>query len=99
SQSKLLLRLGRENVVLDPTATFGQTAVSVPQSRENEINSALEVLKSRPLIEQVVDSVGPGAILGREPPHEPGAPPAPASTADREEAIRTVFKSLEVEAV
>ncbi len=76
SQAKLLLRLGRENVTLDPTATFGQAPmVVVPQSRENEINSAIEVLKSRPLIEQVVDSVGPRVILGQEPLQETAASP------------------------
>ena len=35
SQAKLLIRLGRENVTLDPTATLGQPpVVVVPQSRE-----------------------------------------------------------------
>src|SRR5437870_1285276 len=64
SQAKLFVRLGRENATLDPTATFGQTrVVAVPQSRENEINTAVEILKSRVLLEKVVDAVGPEAIL------------------------------------
>src|SRR5437868_15520011 len=69
SQAKLLVRLGRENAALDPTATFGQApVVAVPSSREDDIYSALEILTSRFLLEQVVDSVGPGAILGRGAP-------------------------------
>jgi uncharacterized protein involved in exopolysaccharide biosynthesis len=65
SQAKLFVRLGRENVTLDPTATFGQApVVAVPQSRENEINSVVELLRSRSLLDAVVDRVGPAALLG-----------------------------------
>ena len=68
SQAQLLVRLGRENVAIDPTATVGQTpAVSIPQSMENEINSAVVLLKSRVIVEKVVDSLGPRVILGAEP--------------------------------
>ncbi len=64
SESKLFVRLGRENVALDPTVTFGQApAVAIPQSRDNEINSVSEMLRSRVLVEQVVDDLGPEAIL------------------------------------
>jgi len=62
SEAKLLLRLGHESVTLDPTAATGQI-VSVLQSRENEINSELEILRSQELIEKVVDSVGPPEFL------------------------------------
>ncbi|HUY31662.1 MAG TPA: hypothetical protein VMV69_02705 [Pirellulales bacterium] len=64
SESKLFIRLGRENVALDPTVTFGQSpAVAIPQSRDNEINSVTEMLLSRVLVEQVVDDLGAAAIL------------------------------------
>ena len=112
SEAKLFLRLGRENSMLDATATFGQSpVVAVPQSRENEINSVIEILKSRNLIAKVVDSVGAAAVLGAEPPHESapaddrqlapgleGESPATTPAADREEAIRTVLSQLSVEA-
>jgi uncharacterized protein involved in exopolysaccharide biosynthesis len=62
SDAKLLVRLGRESVGLDPTATTGQV-ISVGQSRENEINSELEILTSKELAEKVVDSIGPAAFL------------------------------------
>jgi len=65
SQSMLYVRLGRENVRLDPTATLGQTSVmTIPESRESEINSVVEILKSRAIAEKVVDAIGPDVILG-----------------------------------
>jgi uncharacterized protein involved in exopolysaccharide biosynthesis len=67
SQSKLFLRLGRENVALDATATMGQGGTVVaPASREDEINSVVELLRSRALIERLIDDFGAGVILGRE---------------------------------
>lgn len=71
SESKLLARLGRENAMLDPTVAPGQQGiVAIPQSREDEINSIVEVLRSRALLEGVVDELGPAAILGRAPDTE-----------------------------
>ena len=64
SEAKLLVRLGRENVTLDPTVTTGQI-INISQSRENEVNLELEILKSRELLEDVVDSIGPDAFLMR----------------------------------
>ena len=64
SEAKLFVRLGRESVSLDPTATMGQT-IAVSESRENEINSILEILKSRDVAERVVDLVGPELVLNR----------------------------------
>jgi len=62
SDAKLLVRLGRESVSLDPTATTGQV-ITVGQSRENEIKSELDILKSQDLVEKVVDTIGPTAFL------------------------------------
>ncbi len=64
SQSKLLVRVGRETVALDPTATTGQI-MPVSVSRETEVSSVLEMLRSRVMIEKLVDEIGPGTILGR----------------------------------
>jgi uncharacterized protein involved in exopolysaccharide biosynthesis len=101
SQAKLFARLGRENATLDPTATFSQSpVVAVPQSRENELNTAAEVLKSRVLLEKVVDALGPQAILnGRvAPPTDSGTPPADADP-HRYEAILKLTRMVDVEAV
>jgi uncharacterized protein involved in exopolysaccharide biosynthesis len=102
SQGKLFVRLGRENATLDPTANFGQApVVAVPTTRENDINSAVEILTSRFLIEKVVDAVGPAAILGRGSPLPPDAV-RPAVNEDDENRLRAVAKmtrKLDVEAV
>ncbi len=107
SQAELLMRLGRENVTVDPTATVGQApVVAVPQSRENEINSAIEILKSRALAEKVVTAVGPNVILGRvsldDNSGQTSSQPSTTSEAEQREFIRAVTKfakSLDVEPV
>lgn len=71
SQASLMVRLGRESVTLDPTATTG-TIIPIVQSRESEVQAELEILRSREIAEKVVDSVGPEAILKR-PAKEPAA--------------------------
>ena len=71
SQAKLIVRLGRESVALDPTATTGQI-VPVAQTRMSEINSNLEILRSRDMIERVVDKVGVNEILIRPDEKELG---------------------------
>jgi len=66
SDAKLLVKVGRESVTLDPTATTGQIiTVSQPRAREYEINSELEILKSREVAEKVVDAIGTDIILKR----------------------------------
>lgn len=66
AEAKLLLRLGRENMTVDPTAMSGtEPVLAMPQLRENELNSVAEVLRSRVILDRVVDAVGPVAILGK----------------------------------
>jgi uncharacterized protein involved in exopolysaccharide biosynthesis/Mrp family chromosome partitioning ATPase len=62
SDAKLLLKVGRESVTLDPTASTGPV-MHISQSRLSEINSEIEILKGRDLIEQVVDSIGCDQLL------------------------------------
>lgn len=64
SEARLLVRLGRESVALDPTVTTNQY-VSVFQSREQEINSEIEILRSRELAEMVIDKIGADIILSK----------------------------------
>jgi uncharacterized protein involved in exopolysaccharide biosynthesis len=86
SEGKLLLRLGRENASLDPTTSLGQESmVAVPNSRENEINSVVEVLQGRTLLEKVAEAVGPATILGKDP-----------GTSTRDQAVRTLAQNLKV---
>jgi len=86
SESKLFVRLGRENASLDPTATIGRASEAAPPNgRENEINSVTEVLQSRALLERVVDAIGPQPILSGTDPGE-GPSPASAETAESRQA-------------
>jgi uncharacterized protein involved in exopolysaccharide biosynthesis len=64
AEAKLLVKVGRESVNLDPTATTGQV-IQLGQTRESEINSELEILKSRELALKVVDAIGPEKFLMR----------------------------------
>src|SRR6267142_4983971 len=62
SEAKLLVRIGRESITLDPTATTGQY-VAVAESRESELHAVEELLASRATTEKIVDQFGPGVIL------------------------------------
>jgi uncharacterized protein involved in exopolysaccharide biosynthesis/Mrp family chromosome partitioning ATPase len=91
SEAKLMVRLGRESVVLDPSARIGEAAVPM-EGRDKEINSEIELLKSRVLTEQIVSSLGAERILGH-------SPSAPASEKDVAAATTLVEDKLNVEAV
>jgi uncharacterized protein involved in exopolysaccharide biosynthesis len=66
SESKLLVRIGRESITLDPTATTGQF-VAVADSRDSEMHAVEELLASRLLAEQIVDQFGSAVILEKQP--------------------------------
>lgn len=80
SEAKLFVRMGRESVALDPTATTGQT-VAIQSNREIEVRSVRDMLASRVLLEKVVEQLGPEFIL--EPPmdlpKDSGVASAPAA--------------------
>ncbi len=59
SDAKLLMRVGRESVAVDPTASSSGQVLSVRQSRDSEVNSELEILTSQDVIGAVVDAFGP----------------------------------------
>lgn len=62
SESKLFVRIGRESVGLDPTATTGKT-MSIQTDREVEVQSVLELLGSRALKGLVIDEIGAERLL------------------------------------
>ncbi len=66
SEAKLFVRLGRESMGLDPTTTAAtDNVVMVHESREFEINSVFELLKSRAVLSNVVSTLGPQLVLGK----------------------------------
>ncbi len=66
SEARLMVRVGRATVALDPTVTTGEV-VAIQDTRESEITSVLDVLQSRMLQEQVVQILGPELLLDEEP--------------------------------
>ena len=58
SEGQLLLRLGRESVTLDPTASMSESRISVSESRLHQINSEVGILKSDDLLVGVVSDLG-----------------------------------------
>lgn len=89
SEAKLFVRVGRESVTLDPTATTGQT-ISVYESRENEINSVVDVLRSRGILEHIVEKLGPDLIA--DVPNDG----TPYSKPQIDTAVRGLSQSIEV---
>ena len=63
SVAKLLLRDGRENVTLDPTASTTGDTQSVHRTRESEILTAIEMMTSREILQGVVDKLGKETVL------------------------------------
>lgn len=61
SEGKLFVQLGRTGTGLDPSVS--QSTVSIQDSRETEIRSVVELVKSRAVIEAVVEKIGPDLIL------------------------------------
>jgi uncharacterized protein involved in exopolysaccharide biosynthesis len=82
SEARLFVRLGRESVTLDPTATAGGSVVSLSSNRESEINSVIEVLRSRSIIERVVDTAIPNA--------------AALNPTDREQEVNSLLKDISI---
>ncbi len=68
SEARLLLQIGRESVRLDPTATTGQTIGLQQSGRDNEVATAMEVLRSRGVVEKTVDQLTPDVVLGESGP-------------------------------
>jgi uncharacterized protein involved in exopolysaccharide biosynthesis len=102
SEARLYVGFGRENV-LDPTASSGQI-VSVNESRETELNSLLEVLRSHAVCEKLVESLGPDFILNGNPSTAAKtlstASPVAAQLAEnspaQQQAIQQLEKMLEI---
>lgn len=68
SEAKLMIRVGRESVALDPSATTSQTLM-LQKTQEEEVNSALDLLRSRRIAERTVDKLGAENINAGELPN------------------------------
>ena len=94
SESKLFIRVGRESVGLDPTATTGQT-ITLQKTQVDEVNSALQILGSREVLRQVVERLGADRILKNAPSKtsDQSAATASASWIDRIAEAKTAVSS------
>ncbi|MDW8263558.1 MAG: Wzz/FepE/Etk N-terminal domain-containing protein, partial [Phycisphaerales bacterium] len=95
STASLLVRLGPESMLPDPSVQIGKAVVSPIQSRVAEINTELQILRSREVAEAVIARLGSGRILS-------GAAPAPVARFIREDpdnqaAILKIDRKLLVE--
>ena len=67
SEAKLMLRIGRESVTIDPTASTVGEKLNLHHTRENEIQSAIGLMRSRQIVQNVVDQVGEDVVLQGHP--------------------------------
>jgi uncharacterized protein involved in exopolysaccharide biosynthesis len=63
SVSRLLLRIGHENGTLDPVTTASGERIAPIHTREDEVETAIGVMQSRTIMEEVVAQIGPVRIL------------------------------------
>lgn len=80
SEAKLYIRVGRESVALDPTATTGET-IMLQKTQADEVNSAMNLLTSREVLRQAVAQVGAERIC-RNSPRDKGVAGAAAVSSD-----------------
>lgn len=106
SEAQLYLGIGRESA-LDPTVTTGGAVVAVRDAREAEITSAVVMLRSRALAEEVVNELGEATVLeGESVEPEVAGVAAPSSglldldpVSRHEKAVARLADSVHVEAV
>jgi uncharacterized protein involved in exopolysaccharide biosynthesis len=62
SEARLYIKIGRHSVGVSPTANVG-TSLTIHESHENEIRSMIDLVRSRTILQRVVDRIGPHVIL------------------------------------
>ena len=87
SVSRLLLRIGHENGALDPVTTAAGERISPIHTREDEVETAIGVMQSRTIMEEVVAKVGAERILN-------GGAPEPDKTETNEQGSSPKSSSM-----
>lgn len=65
SEGRIYVQMGRTNLNLDPSGTSSR-AVTVMDAPETEIRSVMEIIKSRGILLQVAEDVGPAEVLAND---------------------------------
>ena len=69
SEAGLKMNEGRETAALDPTAQVTNNVIAAQANREQDLNTAVDILGSRAVMEYAVSRIGPEPILkGYVPP-------------------------------
>ncbi|TWT90245.1 tyrosine kinase [Pseudobythopirellula maris] len=94
SEAKLFLKVGRESVGIDPTATGQRMINLMQQGRDSEITSAIDLITSRGLIGKVVDELGPDYVLRGGPAGQGGPEPNAAAKAFQDFMAATIGAAI-----
>ncbi|MEL6897751.1 MAG: hypothetical protein AAFP90_16755, partial [Planctomycetota bacterium] len=70
SDAKLLVTLGHENVTQDPTTGSAGNPSTILRTNDNEIATALQLMQSEAILEDVIQAVGEDVILSGRPPSQ-----------------------------
>lgn len=65
AKSQILVKIGRENVYTHMVPTSGNQSPIIGVTREEQINSEIEILGSRSMIEKTVKAIGPEVMYSR----------------------------------
>lgn len=93
ASSQILVKVGRENLYVPTVQTTGNLNPIISVNREQQINSEIEILKSRSLVEEVIKSLGPTNIY-KDLNQDLDGRYSPA-----EKAISKLEKALKVEGI
>jgi uncharacterized protein involved in exopolysaccharide biosynthesis len=102
AKAQILVKIGRESMYV-PATSSGNPVISI--NREEQINSEIEILKGRSLIQDVVTSLGPATIYPDLDTEKKGIPAAIIPGRSRqdktpaEKALLVLQKKLEVQEI
>jgi uncharacterized protein involved in exopolysaccharide biosynthesis len=91
SEAKVLIRLGRESLAVDPSVS-GPT-LHQARERTNEVNSEIAIITSRLIAEQVVNELGPDLILDK-PDEEVEVTPPTLAMAGAQQDLRALRREV-----
>jgi polysaccharide biosynthesis protein PslE len=96
SEARVLVQVGRESVGIDPTASTGPMISLMQSGRDDEMTSAMDVIRSRAVIAKVVDRLGPDFVLrGAEDADAEPIHPWIAKALDTVGGVIAILKSID----
>lgn len=105
AKSQILVKLGRENVYTQMVPTTGNQNPIIGLNREEQINSEIQILRSRSMIEKMVEAIGPEVIYkdladsGSRPEAIPEMLTQKGQLSPLQDAVLRLEKALSITAV